>query len=192
MALGLASIEEHEMNARTSTDITSGVPPTAAPLSRLDRIRLFLHRSLDRWLSPLGVWVMRRTRGGVAGAWKVDALLLTTRGRRSGRERTVVLQFFPDGEAMILAAANDGGTKHPGWYFNLKAAPEARVEVSGQTIPVHAEELPPEEAVGWWQRIVEHAPDYRRYQRATTRTFPILRLVPTATQGSSDSTVPFG
>ena len=150
----------------------------APRVSRRERIGLAIHRGLDRWLSPLGVWVMRRTKGGVARPWKVDALLLTTRGRRSGRERTVVLQYFPDGDAMIVAAANDGGAAHPGWYFNLTAEPAARVEVMGRTIPVRAEELPPDEAATWWGRILERSPDYERYARATMRTFPIIRLVP--------------
>jgi deazaflavin-dependent oxidoreductase (nitroreductase family) len=140
---------------------------------------LAIHRGLDRWLSPLGVWVMRRTRGSVANAWKVDALLLTTRGRRSGRERTVVLQFFPDGDTMLLAAANDGGTRHPGWYYNLVARPEARVEVRGRRIEVRAEVLDPGEAAHAWRRIIARDPSHERYARAAgERVIPIIRLVP--------------
>ncbi len=117
--------------------------PAQAGLGRRERIWLAIHRGLDRWLSPLGVLVYRRTRGGVTRPWHVDALLLTTRGRRSGRRRTVVLQYFPDGDAMVVAAANDGGTTHPGWYHNLHATPEAEVEVMGRNVPVRAEELRP-------------------------------------------------
>lgn len=149
------------------------------PLSRRERVWLSIHRWLDRWLSPLGVWVMRRTRGGIAGPWKVNALVLTTRGRRSGRDRSVVLQFFPEGDAMIVAAANDGGTAHPGWYHNVHATPEARVEVRGRSFPVRAEELSADEAAAWWRRVLEISPEYERYERATSRRFPILRLVPT-------------
>jgi F420H(2)-dependent quinone reductase len=148
------------------------------PMSRLGRLGLWLHRNADRRLSPLGVWVFRRTRGAVASPFKVDALLLTTRGRRSGRERTVVLQYFPDGDAMIVAAANDGGGTHPGWYHNLTTHPAARVEVRGQSIRVVAEELTAGEAAGWWRRIVERSPGYAAYRRATSRRFPIMRLVP--------------
>ena len=148
--------------------------------SRKERVGLFVGRGLDKWLTPLGVWVYRRTKGGITGPWKVDALLLTTRGRRSGRERTVVLQFFRDGDAMIVAAANDGGASHPGWYFNLKAEPAARVEVMGRALAVRAEELPADEAAAWWQRILLRAPSYERYTRATPRSFPIMRLVPVA------------
>jgi deazaflavin-dependent oxidoreductase (nitroreductase family) len=159
---------------------------SGSQLSRGSRLKLLIHRGLDRWLSPLGVWVMRRTRGGVGRAWKVNALLLTTIGRRSGRKRTVVLQFFPDDDAMVVVAANDGGDAYPGWYFNLTAAPEAEVEVEGRRMRVRAEELEPEAATRWWQRILEIAPDYDWYRRATTRRFPILRLVPVPGETSAD------
>ena len=150
--------------------------PVAHGVSRRERVALLVHRGLDRHLSPLGVWVYRRTRGGITRPWKVDALLLTTRGRRSGRARTVVLQFFRDGEAMILAAANDGGQSHPGWHFNLAAHPRASVEVMGRTLTVDAQELPPDEAAEWWGRILEQDPSYERYARAARRRIPIIRL----------------
>jgi deazaflavin-dependent oxidoreductase (nitroreductase family) len=150
---------------------------SAGRVSRREAVGLFLHRNLDRWLSPLGVRVMRATKGGVTKAWHVDALVLTTRGRRSGRERSVVLQFFPDGAAMLLAAANDGGASHPGWYWNLTAEPNARVEVMGRTFAVRAEVLAGDEAAAAWTRIVAGDPSYERYARATSRTIPIVRLV---------------
>jgi deazaflavin-dependent oxidoreductase (nitroreductase family) len=155
-------------------------------LSRWERVALFLHRESDRRLGPLGVWVMRRTKGGIArgrlmrliGAPReLHVLLLTTRGRRSGKERTVVLQYFPDGDAMVVAAANDGGRTHPGWYFNLRADATARAEITGRTIRVRAEELSAEAAADWWQRILRLDPSYERYQRATERPIPILRLI---------------
>jgi deazaflavin-dependent oxidoreductase (nitroreductase family) len=148
-------------------------PGQAAPvrairgLSRKERLGLYIHRGLDKKLSRLGVWAFRRTRGGIAGPWKVDVLVLTTTGRRSGRERRVLLQFFPEGEAMIVAAANGGDDADPGWYINLKAEPAARVEVMGQTIAVRADGLPDEESAAWWKRIAEGQPAYARYARAT-------------------------
>jgi len=162
---------------RDPTDATRAGASPDRRLSRRERIGLFVGRGMDKRLNPLGRWLYRRTKGGITRPWKVDALLLTTRGRRSGRERTVVLQFFRDGDAMIVAAANDGGTSHPGWYFNLAADPAARVEVMGRAIAVRAEELSPDEAAAWWQRILERAPTYERYTRATTRRIPIVRLV---------------
>ncbi len=147
-------------------------------LSRRERLGLSLHRELDRRLSPLGVAVFRRTKGAVAKPWKVDALLLTTRGRRTGRERTVVLQWFRDGEAMIVVAANDGGSADPAWYLNLVAEPRARVEVEGRRTEVRAEVLSAAASAAWWPRILERSPDYERYRRATERPFPVVRLAP--------------
>lgn len=109
---------------------------------------------------------------------ELHVLLLTTRGRRSGKSRTVVLQYFPDGAAMIVAAANDGGASHPGWYFNLVADPSARVEIGGAAVPIVAAELSPDESADWWDRILERDPSYERYARATARSIPIVRLTP--------------
>jgi len=158
--------------------VSDATSDPARRLSRRERLGLDLHRNLDRWLSPFGVWVFRRTKGSVAKPFKVDALLLITRGRRSGRDRTVVLQFFPDGDAMVVTAANDGGDAYPGWYHNLRSEPDARVEVKGRVIPVRAAELSGEEAAAWWPRIVDRDPHYARYRQATDRPFPILRLSP--------------
>jgi deazaflavin-dependent oxidoreductase (nitroreductase family) len=149
-----------------------------ASLSVRERSTLFLHRELDHRLSPLGVWMMRRSKGSITGPFKVDALALTTTGRRSGRPRNVVLQYFPDGEAMIVVATNDGGATHPAWYLNLASNPAGTVEVDGRRLDVVSSELAGDEASGWWRRIVERSPDYERYTRAAHRTFPILRLTP--------------
>jgi deazaflavin-dependent oxidoreductase (nitroreductase family) len=148
-------------------------------------MKLFNNRGLDRRLSPVGVWLMRRTKGRLASYWDVNALVLTTQGRRSGRDRTVILQYFPDGEAMVVIAANDGGERHPGWFYNLTASPNAVVEVDGRRVPVHATQLGPEEASQWWQRVLLAAPDYELYRRATSRPFPIMRLVPLSERGET-------
>lgn len=147
-------------------------------MSARERVGLDVGRWLDKHLTPLGIAIYRLTKGGITRPWKVNALLLTTRGRRSGKARTVVLQFFRDGEAMLLAAANDGGSRHPGWYHNLMACPSARVEVMGRAFAVRAQELAPDEATEAWTRIVRRAPGYEKYLRATTRVMPVIRLTP--------------
>jgi deazaflavin-dependent oxidoreductase (nitroreductase family) len=148
-----------------------------------ERVGLTIQRALDKRLAPLGIWAYRRTRGGITRPWHVDALLLTTRGRRSGRERTVILEFFRDDDAMVLAASNDGGASHPGWYHNLMAQPDARAEVMGRVIAVHAEEMTADEAAAFWPRIPARDPSYERYLRATDRTIPLVRLLPVEAAG---------
>jgi deazaflavin-dependent oxidoreductase (nitroreductase family) len=147
-------------------------------VTRAERAWLWLHRTLDKRLSRLGVAVFRRSRGSLARRWDVDALLLTTTGRRSGRARTVVLQYFRDGSDLIVVAADAGADRNPAWYHNLLAEPRAHVEIEGRSIEVEAAELPPEASQALWPRILDRAPDYERYVRATERAMPLLRLRP--------------
>jgi deazaflavin-dependent oxidoreductase (nitroreductase family) len=143
-----------------------------------EQLVLLIHRQLDRRLTPFGVWLMRRTKGSITARYKVNALVLTTTGRRTGRRRAVVLQFFPDGDAMVVVATNDGGSTHPAWYLNLVAGGPAEVEIDGHRVDVLAAELAAEDAERWWRRILDVAPDYERYVRAAGRSFPIVRLTP--------------
>ena len=133
----------------------------------------------------LAAVLIRLTKGRIARLWRRQVLLLTTRGRKSGLERTVPLQFFPDGENMIVVAANSGLPSPPGWYFNLSSDPRARVEAGGRTLRVRAEELPAEEAAAFWECVLQVAPDYAKYPRRTNRRIPLIRLVP-ATPAESD------
>lgn len=153
-------------------------PGSPGRLSRRERIVLFIHRQLDRRLSPFGVWLMRRTKGSLAGRFKVHALVLTTTGRKSGRARDVVLQAFPDGDSMVVVATDDGGPRHPAWYLNLVAGGPAQIEVGGRKLEVSAAELEGDEAARWWKRILERSPSYERYALLAKRTFPIVRLTP--------------
>ena len=120
---------------------------------------------------------MRRTRGRAAHLWHRRALVLTTRGRRSGQLRTVVIQVFPDGNDLIVVAANSGMPRPPAWYLNLRDHPTARVEFDGRTMAVRAEELSAAEATSAWPRVLSTAPDYARYRRRTDREIALLRLV---------------
>ena len=93
------------------------------PLPRMERIKTHIEHTVDTRSARFGAWLLRRTKGRVVRLWHRQALVLTTRGRRSGVERTVPLQFFPDGDRMIVVAANSGLPTRPGWYFNLTADP---------------------------------------------------------------------
>jgi deazaflavin-dependent oxidoreductase (nitroreductase family) len=148
------------------------------PLPPAERLAMRVEHEVDTRSVGFAAWLYRLTRGRIARLWQRRVLLLTTRGRRSGRARTVPLQFFPDGDRMIVVAANSGLPSPPAWYFNLTAEPRARVEVMGRTLAVRAEELSEEEAAAFWPRVLQAAPDYARYPKRTSRRIPLMRLVP--------------
>ena len=126
----------------------------------------------------LGCWLYRVTRGRAPRLWHRRALLLTTTGRRTGAARTVIVQFFPDGEDVVVVAANSGLPAPPGWYVNLTAHPEAVVEVEGRTLRVRAAEMSARDVAAFWPRVLETAPDHARYRERTSRAIPLLRLTP--------------
>ena len=148
-------------------------------LSLKDKVALYLNYEGDKRLGGLFIVLYRLTGGRITRLWKVDVLILTTRGRKTGKTRTVLLQFFRDGEDMVIVAANSGrASSHPGWFYNLKATPTVRVQVMDRTFQVHAEEMSNDEAIAFWPCVLRIAPTYERYQKATKRSIPLVRLVP--------------
>ena len=121
-----------------------------------------------------------RLTGGRVGRRLVgnDMLLLTTRGRRSGRPHTVPLLYLPDGDNLVVIASWGGRPQHPHWYANLEADPQATVQVLGRRWKVTAEPMAVEERNRWWPRIVDAYDGYAVYQARTDRPIPVVRLRP--------------
>jgi deazaflavin-dependent oxidoreductase (nitroreductase family) len=108
-------------------------------------------------------------------------MLLTTQGRRSGVPRTVALTFFREGPAYVVVASNAGEDADPAWWLNLKARPEATVNIGGDESSVVAREARGEERESLWRRITASEPSYAAYQRRTARRIPIVVLEPRGT-----------
>jgi deazaflavin-dependent oxidoreductase (nitroreductase family) len=119
----------------------------------------------------------RTTLAGVLSGLPV--VMLTTTGARSGRETTVPLLGFEEGDAVVLVASNYGQAHHPAWYHNLRAHPRARVAVRGEWRDVVAEEVESPERERYLSVAAEVYPGYVRYQtRAAPRRISVFRLIP--------------
>lgn len=121
-----------------------------------------------------------RWSGGRIGnrLMNMPVLLLTTRGRRSGLPRTRALMYLPDGENFVVIASYLGEQRHPDWWLNMQAHPEAEVQVGRRHITVVPRETEGEERERWWKAVVERQKDYAAYQERTDRKFPIIVLEP--------------
>jgi deazaflavin-dependent oxidoreductase (nitroreductase family) len=118
-----------------------------------------------------------RRKGKMMG---LNALVLTTIGRKSGAERTTPLGWFPgkDDSWLIVAAAN-GGARNPAWYYNIAAHPDKlQIETPGRKVSVIAEQLYGTEREEAWRQITAAAPRFAKYQQKTDRELPIIRLTP--------------
>ncbi len=120
--------------------------------------------------------------GGVVGARMngVPVLLLSTTGRKSGQSRTTPLTYLQDGENTVIVASNGGSDKHPAWYLNLRAHPEAEVQIGRDRQRVRAEVASDEERARLWPKLVERYSSYDDYQQETSRKIPVVILRPQA------------
>jgi F420H(2)-dependent quinone reductase len=119
--------------------------------------------------------VLARRFGPARRIGDVPILLLTTKGRRSGQLRTVPVMYVP-GEEPVLVASNGGSPSHPSWYLNLRAEPQAEIEVDGQRQEVVGRTVGGEEREPLWRQAVAIYPAYARYQRRAERQLPIVVL----------------
>ncbi|MEZ4332560.1 MAG: nitroreductase family deazaflavin-dependent oxidoreductase [Myxococcota bacterium] len=108
----------------------------------------------------------------------LPVLLLETVGRRTATPRTNALTFLPWRDAFVVVASCLGEPKHPGWYHNLVARPEARVQVGARRIDVRAREAEGPECDGIWEALVARSPDYAQYRARTDRRIPLVVLEP--------------
>ena len=120
-----------------------------------------------------------RMTGGKRGRtmMKVPILLLTTRGRKSGKERTTPLMYTRDGDNLVLIASVGGAPRHPGWYHNLQGQ-EAEVQIGSERRRVRARDAEGEERERLWAEMVSLYPNYAEYQKKTTRLIPVVVLEP--------------
>jgi deazaflavin-dependent oxidoreductase (nitroreductase family) len=111
---------------------------------------------------------------------RLRLLLLTTRGARSSKLRTVPVAWFPDGEdAWLVVASFAGAASHPAWYVNMAHHPgDVWIEVDGRKLRVAPVSLHGEERAERWRRIVSEAPNIAEYERRTDREIPLVRLTP--------------
>lgn len=122
-----------------------------------------------------------RAGGEVDGMHRERLVLLTTTGRRTGGPRTTPLMFHRDGERLLVIASDIGAPRHPDWYLNLVADPHVTVEVgdeSGAPRRAVARTLEGAEREPVWQMLKATYPFFAEHERKTTRTIPVVALVP--------------
>jgi deazaflavin-dependent oxidoreductase (nitroreductase family) len=136
-------------------------------------------------LPPTTDWVAEHTArylasdGADGHLWRgVPTLLLTTRGRQSGKLRRTALIYGRDGDSYVVVASKGGTPKHPAWYLNLSDDPDVTIQVLGDEMPVHAGTAEGARREELWSRMTDIWPDYDKYQAKTTRQIPIVVLEP--------------
>ncbi len=105
-------------------------------------------------------------------------VILTTRGRRSGKLRKTPLMRVEHEGSYAVVASMGGAPQHPVWYFNLLEHPEVTVQDGPDVHDLVAREVTGDEKATWWGRATEVWPSYDDYQAATDRVIPLIVLEP--------------
>ena len=129
------------------------------------------------------MWLLNRFMSGRIRKDKklmggMNALVLTTIGKKSGTERSNPVGWFPaaDGGWLIVASAS-GAARNPAWYYNIAAHPDrVKIEIGQRVIPVRAEQLHGDERERAWRQISGSAPRFADYAKKTDRELPVILL----------------
>jgi len=124
------------------------------------------------------VRVYRKTDGEHGYHWRgTTILLLTTVGRRSGKERTTPLIHRVDDGRWVIVASKGGAPDDPLWYKNILADPEGiTIQDRAELVPVRARTAAGEERERLWSLMNESWPAYDDYQLKTSRQIPVVVL----------------
>ena len=103
-------------------------------------------------------------------------LILFTKGRKSGAERSHALIFREHNGAYLVVASKGGTDAPPAWFVNLQADPAVEVQIKGERFRATARVADPVEKPDMWAKMAEVWPDYDEYQKKTGREIPVVVL----------------
>jgi deazaflavin-dependent oxidoreductase (nitroreductase family) len=107
-----------------------------------------------------------------------SVLLLNTLGNRSGKTRTIPINYYLDQGNYVIVASNWGSDHQPAWYTNLRHDPSATIQVKDRLIKVRSSLAEGENYERLWSLVTSRNPFYTRYQKQTRRKIPLVILTP--------------
>jgi deazaflavin-dependent oxidoreductase (nitroreductase family) len=129
---------------------------------------LFGQEHVDRYVA---------TGGEEGHEWQgTTTLILTTKGRRSGEQRSTPLIYGRHGDAYLVVASKGGADEPPAWYLNLSEDPEVTVQVKDDRFRARARTATADEKPEMWRTMVAEWPSYDEYQASTEREIPVVVL----------------
>jgi deazaflavin-dependent oxidoreductase (nitroreductase family) len=131
-----------------------------------------------RVAAPFDRVMNRLTRGRSLsfGRKGMPTLMLTTVGRKTGKQRQTPLLFVRDEDRFVVAGSNFGQTHHPAWALNLRATPRTRVQVGREKFDVLAHVTEGAEREHAWDLLEAAWPAYSTYRERSGRDILVFVL----------------
>ncbi len=143
------------------------------------RLSMSMPAGLLRATGKLNVPIYRMTRGRLMGKiGRAPVLLLTSTGRRTGQPRTSPVLYLADGDRVVVIGSNAGNVHAPAWSHNLKANPDAEIEIRNGRRPVRARVAEGEERAELWRKMNAQYRGFEDYDHRTSREIAVFVLDP--------------
>ena len=174
----------HGVGPKAIESIRNALKARGQALADLDSKRGSTASKQQVFDSPTG-WVRSHiqtyveSEGKKGHRWRgLPTLLLTTRGRKSGKLRRTALIYGRDGKRYLLVASNGGAHNHPLWYLNLVEEPEVELQVGADKFVARARTAAPKEKARLWKLMSGIFPQYDTYQAKADRDIPLVIVEP--------------
>ena len=136
---------------------------------------------VNDWNSSI-IQEFRTNEGRVGGRFEgVPILLLHHRGAKTGTERVNPLAYQPlENGGMAVFGSKGGAPTNPDWFHNLRANPDAAVEVGTAKVDVKARVAEGHERDHIWEKQKRTRPGFAEYEERTKgrREIPVVILEP--------------
>jgi len=126
---------------------------------------------VDRFLYARSGGRVSLSHFGTRREGALQTLLLTTTGRRTGRQRSNPVLYLAEGDRLVVVASNFARDHHPAWSANLLADPNATVLLRGRRRAMTARLADENEKEALWPRLVDLYPGWEAYRRRSDRSF---------------------
>lgn len=146
------------------------------PMSEKEFKRL---RSFIKPYSRLNAFFYKLSGGRILGKLTGrPVMLVSMKGAKTGKQRTVPLMYVPYKEGVIVVASQGGAPKTPVWYHNLVKHPDVVVQYKSTKMKLRARQVDDAEKAEVWPICVSHYAEYDDYQKRTDRNIPVFVCEP--------------
>lgn len=130
-------------------------------------------------LNETHVAAYRETNGERGSVWNgATAVLVTTKGRKSGEKRTIAIIGKQVGDNFVIIASKGGAPAHPLWYLNILADPNVEIQYKADRWEAVARTAESPEREVLWAEACTQWPAFDDYQTRTERRIPVVVIEP--------------
>lgn len=136
--------------------------------------------ALSKFFMSVPLFLYQKTNGRIGGQMgKFKVLILTTKGRKSGKIHVTPVGYFERDGGYVVVASNAGRARNPAWYYNIQGNPnDVSIQVMDKKMKVTPQIILGEPRRKLYDWIVSIAPNFGAYEKKTPREIPLVLLKP--------------